>query len=76
MHIAPYVKRTIKEIEVKLDNTLAALEEVSHDLRHEDIWQDEFHDTHDVLVEEIESDLVCEIQNIIDQLKKWRGEEI
>ena len=75
MHIASILKRKLKEIRVNLDNARAILEEVSDDLRREDIWLDCYHDTHAVLLEEIDYDILAELHNIDQSIKNWTGEE-
>ena len=75
MQIASVLKRKLKEIQVNLDNAQAALEEVSDDLRHEDMWQDCYHDTHAVLKEEIDYEILVALFNIDQSLKNFTGDE-
>lgn len=75
MQIASVLKRKLKEIQVNLDNARAALEEVSDDLRHEDMWQDCYHLTHATLLEEIDYELLVALFNIDQSLKNFTGDE-
>ena len=75
MQIASVLKRKLKEIQVNLDNARAALEEVSDDLRHEDMWLDCYHDTHATLLEELDYDILVELHNIYQWLQNWTGED-
>ena len=81
MQIPEIIETGLKKVRRNLDIARAVLEGISDDLGLEDISEDSawvdyhYHDTHAVLKEEIDYEILVELHNIDQSLKNFTGED-